>query len=84
MTGNECNDLRRVAANVAFELIRAAEPSLSVLEELLCRGNEKCYHLRQLCGIPDTDSETDTFEGDRIEVGFVFDGIVHNDVVRCC
>jgi hypothetical protein len=39
---------------------------------------------RQLCCIPDTDSETDSFQGDRIEVVFVFDGNVHNDVVRCC
>ncbi len=33
---------------------------------------------------PDTDSETDSFQGDRIEVGFVFDGNVHDDVVGCC
>ncbi len=71
--------------NVAFELIRAAEPSSPVLEELRRRENEKCYHhRRQLCGIPDSDSETYSFDGDRIEVGFVFDGIVHNDIVRCC
>ena len=63
-----------------FELIRAAEPFRPVLEELRRRGNER----RQLCGIPDTDSETDSFQGDRIEVVFVFDGNVHNDVVRCC
>ncbi len=68
---------------MAFELIRAAEPSRPVLEELRRRGNEKCYNRRQLCGIPDTESETDSFEGDSIEVEFVFDGIVHNDVVRC-
>jgi hypothetical protein len=47
------------------------------------RGNEKCYHRRQLCCIPDTESETDSFEGDRIEVDFVFHNIVHNDVVSC-
>ncbi len=35
------DELRRVAANVAFELIRAVEPSSPVLEELHCRGNEK-------------------------------------------
>ncbi len=52
---------------MAFELIRAAEPSRPVLEKLR-RGNEKCYHRRQLCCIPDTESETDSFEGDRIEV----------------
>ncbi len=67
---NEHDDLRRVAANVAFELIRAAEPSRPILEELRSRGNEKCYHQRQLCCIPDTDSETDDFEGNRIEVEF--------------
>ncbi len=78
------NDLQRVAANVVFELIRAAEPSRPVMEELRRRGNEKCYHRRQLCGIPDTNFETDSLEGDRIEVGFIFDGIVHNDVIRCC
>jgi hypothetical protein len=32
--------------------------------------------------IPDTDSETESFQGERIEVVFVFDGNVHNDVVR--
>ncbi len=73
-----------VSANVAFELIRAAEPSRPVLEELRSRGNEKCNDRRQLCCIPDTDSKTDSFEGDRIEVGFIFDGNVCNDVVRCC
>ena len=78
------NDLRRVAANVAFELIRAAEPCRPVLEELRRRGNEKCNDRRQLCCIPDTDSEIGSFQGDCIEVGFVFDGNVHNDVVRCC
>jgi hypothetical protein len=39
--GDERNYLRRVAANVTFELIRAAEPSRPVLEELRSRGNEK-------------------------------------------
>ncbi len=49
-----------------------------------CAGeeSEKCNERRQLCGIADTDSETDSFQGDRIEVDFVFDGNVHNDVVR--
>ncbi len=81
--GDERNDLRRVAANVVFQLIRAAEPSRPVLEELRSRGNEKCYHRRQLCCSPDTESETDSFEDDRIEVDFVFHNIVHNDVVSC-
>ena len=58
-------------ANVVFELIRAAEPCRPVLEELRQRGNEKCNDRRQLCCIPDTDSETDSFEGDSIDVGFV-------------
>ncbi len=49
-------------------------------EELRCSGNEKCY---QLYSIPDTESEIDSFEGNSIDVEFVFDGIVHNDVVRC-
>ncbi len=40
--------------------------------------------VRSVCCIPDTDSETDSFQGDCIEVGFVSDGYVHNDVVRCC
>ena len=66
--GDERNDLRRVAANVAFELIRAAEPFRPVLEELRRRGNEKCNERRQLCGIPDTDSEIGSFRGDCIEV----------------
>ena len=70
-------------ANVAFELIRAADPCRPVLEELRRRGNKKCKDRRQLCGIPDTDSETDSFQAYRIEVGFVFDCNVHNDVVRC-
>jgi hypothetical protein len=83
IAGNERNDLRCVAANVAFELNLAAEPCLPVLEELQ-RGNEKCKDRRQLCGIPDTDSEIDSFQGDCIEVGFVFDGNVFKDVVRCC
>ncbi len=39
-----------------FELIRAAEPSRPVLEELRCLGNEKFYHQRQLCCIR-VDSE---------------------------
>ncbi len=82
--GNERNDLRCVAANFAFELIRAAEPCRPVLEEFRQRGNEKCNDLRQLCGISDTASETDSFQGNRIEVEFVFDGNVHNGVVRCC
>ncbi len=45
---------------MAFELIRAAEPSRPVLEELRRRGNEKSrsYHRRQLCCIPDTEYET--------------------------
>ncbi len=47
------------------------QPSRPVLEELRSRGNEMCYHRRQLCGIPDTESETDSFEGDRIEVDLV-------------
>jgi hypothetical protein len=81
--GNERNDLRRVAANVAFELIRIAEPIRPVLEELRRRGNEKCYHRRQLCCIPDTESESDSFEGHSIEIEFEFDGIVHNGLVRC-
>ncbi len=38
--GDERNDLRCIAANVVFELIRAAEPSCPVLEELHRRGNE--------------------------------------------
>ncbi len=66
-----------------FELIRAAEPFRPVLEELCRRGNEKCNDRRQLCDIPGTDSETNSFPGDRIEVGFVFDGNVHNDVRYC-
>jgi hypothetical protein len=68
---------------VAFELIRAAEPSRPVLGELSRRGNEQCYHRRQLCGTPDTESETDSFEGDRIEDHFVFHAIVQNDVETC-
>ncbi len=56
--GDERNDLRRVAANVAFELIRAAEPCRPILEELRRRGNEKCNDQHPLCVIPDTDSET--------------------------
>ncbi len=68
---------------MVFELIRAAEPIRPVLEELRRRGNEQCYHQRQLCGIPDTESEIDSSEGDRIEVHFVFPAIVHNDVVTC-
>jgi hypothetical protein len=32
------------------------------------RGNEKCYQQRQLCCIPDTESETNSFEGDHIEL----------------
>jgi hypothetical protein len=59
---------------LAIELIRAAEPFCPVLEELRRRGNEKCNERRQLCCIPDTDSETDSFQGDCIEVVFVFDG----------
>jgi hypothetical protein len=42
----------------------------SILEELSRRENEKYFHRRQLFGIPDTDSETDSFDGDRIEVEF--------------
>ncbi len=68
---------------MAFELIRAAEPSRPVLEELRRRGNEQCYYRRELCGIPDTEPETDSFEGDRIEVHFVFLAIVQNDVATC-
>ena len=68
---------------MAFELIRAAEPSRPVLEELRRRGNEQCYHRRQLCCISDTQYETDSFEGDRIKVHFLFHAIVHNDVVTC-
>ncbi len=67
-------------ANVAFEIIRAAEPCRPVLEELRRRGNKKCKDQRQLCGIPDTDSETDSFQGNRIKVRFVFDV----NIVRCC
>ncbi len=54
------------------------------MEELHLRGNEKCNDQRQVCGIPDTDSETDSFQGDRLEVVFVFDGNVHNDDIHCC
>ncbi len=68
---------------MAFELIRAAEPSRPVLEELRCRGTEQCYHRRELRGIPDTESETDSFEGDCIEVHFVFHAIVQYDVATC-
>ena len=68
---------------MVFELIRAAEPSSPVLEELNNGGNEQCYYRRELCCIPDTESETDSFEGDCIEVDFVFQDIVHNDVVSC-
>ncbi len=67
---------------MAFELTRA-EPIRPVLEELRRRENEKCYHERQLCGISTTESETDSFEGDRIEVEIEIDCIVHNGVVRC-
>ncbi len=31
---------------------------------------------------PNTDSETNSFDGDRIEVQFEFDGIAHNGLVR--
>ncbi len=68
---------------MAFELIQAAEPSRPVLEELRRRGNEKNCHQRQLCGVPGTESENDSFEGDRIDVDFVFHDMVHNDVVSC-
>jgi hypothetical protein len=54
-----------------------------------CAGEEKksamidvSYAASQT--VPDTDSETDSFQGDSIEVGFVYDGNVHKDVVRCC
>ena len=58
-------------------------PAAPVLEELRRQGNEKCYHQRQLCCIPDTDSETDSFNGDHIEVEFEFDSIAHNGLVCC-
>ncbi len=60
--GDARNDIRSGPAKVAFELIWAAQrpqPSSPVLEELRRRRNAMCYHLRQLCGIPDTDSESD-------------------------
>jgi hypothetical protein len=66
-----------------LSFIRAAEPCRPVLEELRRSGNEKCYHRRQLCGIPDTESETDSLEGVRVEVESVFHGIVHKHVVSC-
>jgi hypothetical protein len=39
------------------------------MEELRRRRNEKCNERRQLCCIPETDSETDSFQGYCIEVG---------------
>jgi hypothetical protein len=57
------------------------QPSSPVLEEFRSGGNEKYYHGRRLCCIQDTDSETDSLDGDRIEVQF--DDIAHNDLVRC-
>ncbi len=65
-----------------FELILADEPGRPVLEELR-RGNENCYHRRQICVIPDTESETDSVEGNCIEVEFEFYGIVHNGLISC-
>jgi hypothetical protein len=58
--GDARNAFHCGAAKVVFELIRAAQPSSPVLEELRRRGNAMCYHLRQLCGIQDTDSECDS------------------------
>ncbi len=52
--------------------------SRPILEELRRRGNEKCYHRQQLCGIPDTDSESDSIN---IEVEFA--GSAHNGIVLC-
>ncbi len=51
-----------------------------------CAGEEmkSKNERRQLCGIPDTDSETDSFQGDHIEIVYVFDGNVLNDVVHRC
>ncbi len=70
---------------VAFELIRTAEPSRPGAYSRSCAADEMKSAIINVSyaasRFPDTNFETDSFDGNRIEVQY--DGIAHNGLIRC-